>query len=284
MADDPHQLTFSQRMGLTPVRAALQVDSMDDALRNGLWNVLLATVFIRIGGNDEVKEYGVGIVLIRIWKDHLKRTRDSMEPYCYQVVAKVREHFFSCPWNKVYDLIDFIARIPEMSSRTDYCKECNFILERENAGYRFIVKTLSSVTSESEIKSIEEAASYLDLFGPASAHISTALKHLSDRTSPDYRNSIKESISAVEAACQIITGDPKATLGQAVKKLESSGVNLHPAFKGALDKMYGYTNDAEGIRHALLDESTLDSDDARFMLVSCSAFVNYLKAKSNSAS
>ena len=26
--------------------------------------------------------------------------------------------------------------------------------------------------------------------------------------------------------------------------------------------------------------STLDADDARFMLVSCSAFVNYLKAKS----
>ena len=102
---------------------------------------------------------------------------------------------------------------------------------------------------------------------------------MSDRTSPDYRNSIKESISAVEAACQIITGDQKATLGQAVKKLEGSGVELHPAFRDALSKMYGYTNDASGIRHALLDESTLDADDARFMLVTCSAFVNYLKAK-----
>ena len=36
-----------------------------------------------------------------------------------------------------------------------------------------------------------------------------------------------------------------------------------------------------GIRHALLQEPTLDSDDARFMLVSCSAFVNYLKTKAN---
>lgn len=76
-------------------------------------------------------------------------------------------------------------------------------------------------------------------------------------------------------------GDPKATLGQAVKKLEDSGVKLHPAFEGALQKMYGYTSDAEGIRHALLEESALDADDARFMLVSCSAFVNYLKAKSS---
>jgi hypothetical protein len=47
--------------------------------------------------------------------------------------------------------------------------------------------------------------------------------------------------------------------------------------------MYGYTNDTEGIRHALLEEPTLDADDARFMLVSCSAFVNYLKSKVSKA-
>jgi len=97
--------------------------------------------------------------------------------------------------------------------------------------------------------------------------------------SPNYRNSIKESISAVEAMRQIITGT-KSTLGQAVKKLKDNGVQIHPAFEGALDKMYGYTSDAEGIRHALLLESTLDSTDALLMLVSCSAFVNYLKGKS----
>jgi len=65
-----------------------------------------------------------------------------------------------------------------------------------------------------------------------------------------------------------------------VKKLKDKGVEIHPAFEGALEKMYGYTSDAQGIRHALLDESTLDSADALFMLVSCSAFVNYLKGKS----
>jgi hypothetical protein len=43
--------------------------------------------------------------------------------------------------------------------------------------------------------------------------------------------------------------------------------------------MYGYTSDAEGIRHALMDEPTLESEDAKFMLVSCSAFVNYLRSK-----
>ena len=36
-------MRFSERMGFKPVRTVIQVDSMDDALRNGLWNAL--TVF-----------------------------------------------------------------------------------------------------------------------------------------------------------------------------------------------------------------------------------------------
>ena len=34
------------------------------------------------------------------------------------------------------------------------------------------------------------------------------------------------------------------------------------------------------IRHALMNEPSLDLDDAKFMLVSCSVFINYLKEKS----
>ncbi|MFH1639453.1 MAG: hypothetical protein ABIB93_03970 [Chloroflexota bacterium] len=106
--------------------------------------------------------------------------------------------------------------------------------------------------------------------------------HLSDKTSPDYRNSIKESISAVEAICRAITGNDKATLGEALKIIQEQGkLNLHTALKQAFSNLYGYTSDAEGIRHALLDEPNLNSEDALFMLVSCSAFINYLGSKAS---
>ncbi len=80
-------------------------------------------------------------------------------------------------------------------------------------------------------------------------------------------------------AYQIVTGQPGATLGQGLKHLEQNGVTLHSALREAFNKLYGYTNDAEGIRHALLEASTLTFDDAKFMLVCCSAFVNFLTAK-----
>jgi hypothetical protein len=116
-------------------------------------------------------------------------------------------------------------------------------------------------------------------FEPVTTHIRRAVEMLSDRKAPDYRNSIKEAISAVESMCGLVTGKPKATLGDALKQLSANGVELHPALREGFNKLYGFTSDAHGIRHGLMDKPKLDFEDAKFMLVSCSAFVNLLKAR-----
>jgi hypothetical protein len=103
------------------------------------------------------------------------------------------------------------------------------------------------------------------LLAPVSKHIDTALKLLSDKQNPDYRNSMKESISAVEAVCKIIAKNEKTKLHQ----------RLRDGFKA----LYAYTSDTHGIRHALKDDDQPEAEDAKFMLVSCSAFVNYLAEK-----
>ena len=100
---------------------------------------------------------------------------------------------------------------------------------------------------------------------------------LADRENKDYKNSIKESISAVESICQVIVNNEKATLGEALKQLESKGLSIHPSLKQAFLKLYGYTSNQGGIRHAEgMFESDVTFEEAKFMLVSCSAFINYL--------
>jgi hypothetical protein len=46
---------------------------------------------------------------------------------------------------------------------------------------------------------------------------------------------------------------------------------------------YGYTNDkTTGIRHAVMEETNAPTaDEAISMLVSCSAFINYITKKNN---
>ena len=75
-----------------------------------------------------------------------------------------------------------------------------------------------------------------------------ALALYSDRQTPDYANSIKESISAVESMLAHIIGK-EATLSGNLKELDKLGLDLHPAFKDALGKLYGFTSDSSGIRH-----------------------------------
>jgi len=195
----------------------------------------------------------------------------------------VREYFFNCKWFEVYDFIEFIANA--CPDELDYINPsfmeiCNSVLERELSGYRFVGGKITQITSEEEIVEIEEALEATKSLKPVNNHLKRALDLLADRKSPDYRNSIKESISAVEAICILITGNTKATLGQALKKIEKK-VKLHPALKSAFSSLYGYSSEAEGIRHALLDQPNLDFEDAKFMLVSCSAFINYLVSKSS---
>ena len=107
------------------------------------------------------------------------------------------------------------------------------------------------------------------------------MQFYSDRENPDYENSIKEAISAVESVCCIITGmsGAQATLGNALKHLEDSGLSLHGALKSAFEKMYGYASDTDGIRHGGIDFKNAPAEDAKYMLISCSAFINYLIEK-----
>ncbi|MDZ7787035.1 MAG: hypothetical protein U5K73_02525 [Halofilum sp. (in: g-proteobacteria)] len=151
----------------------------------------------------------------------------------------------------------------------------NRVLERELAGFRLIDGLMVPVTDKEEVDEVEQAASSSPFSG-AKAHIKQAIEHLSNRTNPDYRNSIKESISAVESACQEITGDSTATLGEALKVLERSG-QLHEALRSAFSAFCNTVT--RRIRHAMLEESNITQADAKYFLVTCASFVNYLAEK-----
>jgi hypothetical protein len=138
------------------------------------------------------------------------------------------------------------------------------------------------VTDPVEVEAIESATQLPRSLRAVAQHLNTSLKLLGDRKTPDYRNSIKESISGVEAMCALITGQARSDLGAALKALEK-GAGLHGALRSAFNSLYGFTSDSSGIRHALLEEPNLTFDDAKFMLVACSAFINYLKAMASTA-
>lgn len=274
---------FSQRKGIKPVKDIMQVDDMDMDLRIGLWNALTTCYWEEVSGDYFTSD--MHTLFKELWHSYFKRPIDTLPQHFRRALNEIREYFFICKWYEVYDFIEFIANnFPDEDTlvNPEFMKICNSVLEREISAYRFVGGKITQITSEEEIGEIEEALEAGKSLKSVRTHLKTALDLLANRKSPDYRNSIKESISAVEAICRLISGKDKAKLGEALKEIEKA-VEIHPALKVAFSKLYGYSSDAEGIRHALSEESNLDFEDAKFMLVSCSAFINYLVSKSSKA-
>lgn len=279
-------MRFSERIGKRQVKCEIQVDSMDADLRNRLWSVLYICIFEKITTSSigHIKFANWANFFKIIWFDFYKLPVDRIDYHLQRLRKNVRSRFFESDCWEVYDLIEYIAQLGGPLDVERFKKLCNEVLEKELSAYRFIGNELSPITDKVEIAEIEEAIEKAakHKFKGVRTHLESALAKLSDRKEPDYRNCIKESISAVESLCIIISKDPKASLGKALKLIEDA-VGLHPALKSGFSSIYGYTSDEGGIRHAMIDDNPCDSDDAKYMLVSCSAFVNYLIMKANKA-
>lgn len=265
-------MSFSERMGFVPERK-IQIESMDDRLQNRLYNFC-----IEIIGDRNID----AINMINCIIDYIgMRVDDDIN---YSIIQQTLSD--KSKWYLSYDIIEYaLSYYQNYNNSFDdeayefYVEELNDILKEEKSGYRMVDGKFVPITDENELKEIQDAMH--SEFDSVDQHIKKALTLYSNRDKPDYENSIKESISAVEAMCCIITGmkGKNATLGEALKKLEENGVHIHGAMKSGFSSLYGYASDENGIRHGGIDFVNAPEEDARYMLVSCSAFVNYLKDK-----
>ena len=270
-------MSFSRRHGYELSVKMLQTEGIDGELRNRLWNA----VELHFWSQRQVSQYKYkSLSLIpehyarifrELWHNFYKLPLDTLPYEVYKAIQEVRHFYFESPWHKVYDFLEFLV---SLNFSTDFAETCNIVLKEENSGFRFVSGLVTPITSPEEIESIEFALESTTPYDGVREHLKTALLHITNKESPDYRNSIKESISSIEALSRVLTGNDKATLGDALKTLESDK-SLHPALKKAFSALYGYTSDSGGIRHAMLEENKLTLTDAKFFLVACSAFINY---------
>ncbi len=268
---------FSERKGFKPISEVIQIDGMNEELRNSIWNVLHSFIWSTDyylwtqHGNPEIDAFSKSL-----WANFFKKTVDTRPEWGKEQLCDIRKFFFSCGWFEVYDFLEFVVRYYRIG-KPKLSKQLNVILERELSGYRIIDGNIVDITDKQEIEMLEEVLKDTK-FEVVNAHLKRSLELYSNREKPDYRNSIKESISAVESIAKIIVGKPYATLGDTLKVLEKKG-KIHEALKKGFSSLYGYTSDAGGIRHAMLEKSTISSADAKYFLLSCTSFINYLKSQ-----
>ena len=278
---------FSERYGYTKPRDVLIRESMPQELANGICS---AYDYLR----DDLRKIESRTVTDSyeqleevVWVSFLNKRADDYK-YSSNKFALIPAYILlpEIVWFKKLDLVEFSIKVMKSGFKhqeylqilNDFKQRLNTAFRRLGYVFRVVNDEIVEISSEEEIVEIEKALTVSDTI---SIHLNTSLELLSKRPEGDYRNSIKESICAVEVICREITG--ASTLGDALINLKKKKIDIPSILENAFTKLYVYTNDkTTGIRHALLDDSNEPGyDEAKFMLVACSAFVNYLKAKTS---
>lgn len=261
--------TFSERIGINVPRSHVQHRSMDDRLRMELWN---ATYLLFFSDWDSWHRHGY-LTTQGIWLDHFHNDAARMPDNPTAAERVVRDAFFDAEWWAVYDLLQVILDSSEITELDAFYDK---ILAKELAGCRIVDGLVVEISDDTEVEELEAALHAGHRFAGARHALTAALRHYSDREAPDYANSIKESISAVESVARTLTGKPN--LGDALNELGRTHAQLHPALLKGWKSLYGYSSDAPSIRHGAALPPDVSQELSRYFLVSSAAFVNYLIA------
>ncbi len=261
-------MRFSQRMGKTPIQETIQKDSMTESFRNLLTN---ECEFV-------IKSFYNG-PFIRAYCYHFGLEYE-FNNQAYSFISSIKDKIKD-EQNGVYflyDLIEFLIKYHRYLYRNlDIVDVFQKILELEKSAYRLAEDgKLMPIVDEIELAELAKASDLSKPYSGVYEHLEKAKAAFSNRENPDYKKSIAESVYAIEAICRIILGDNKATLGQVVKKLK-----LHKSLEESISKLYGFSSDSSGIRHAnkIDEKEDIDENDARLILVSSHSIVNYLISK-----
>lgn len=226
-----------------------------------------------------------------LWLNFLnQRLGDFREGSRYCVVATEVIKDDSTSWYEKLDMLEmavqFLTSAHKEGTRfhkliIQIIEYINQEFERHNYAYRIVNDHIVELTTPEEISSIETAIEQSK--DNIKQHLAKAVENYAKRPEGNYTGSIKESISAVEALCRELTGE--ATLGKALNALEKKGLSIPQVLKDGFEKLYAYTNQpTTGIRHALMDTTVTyvpGKAEALYMLVTCSAFINYLRTKTS---
>lgn len=268
-------IPFSQRLGYTEIPTAIIRECLPDNVMNSIQNV-----FCELWNHYRASYDVYDLLNYHFYRYYLNLRIEDRDRSIEPLAHIDNDHF---EWYEKIDVIEWTiqflyANFNEADkAKLEHCiSELNKEFSRHRYGYRIIKGYFVETTSENEIICINDAIDKTNT--NVSTHLKQAIISISpSNPTPDYRNSIKESISAVGSFLRDNFGG--TTLGEAIKNLKKKNPNLINRFiLEAIEKLYTYTNQPDtGIRHELLSQDYVpDHTDALFMLIQASCVVNYL--------
>ena len=168
---------------------------------------------------------------------------------------EVQGLMYGCEWFKVYDIIEAMHASFAKNDRergendaASFADEINAYFVEEGIGWQLVDGQIVTRGTEAFESVVTDAAAALDDTArpTAAGHLHEALQDLSRRPEADLAGAIYHAMGALEAVARDLVGDPKATLGEVVKRNPDL---LPKPLDTALSQLWGYaSNEARHVQ------------------------------------
>ena len=280
MSEEDREIPFLQRYNHEDLPPTMKIGELSNDFKREVWNAIWRFLKTDSGSNVLVKH---GSIVRYAIGEHYKISESKLGNNQYELTSKMEAVFSRASVPKVVSFIEIFVNAPNLPndvaskiSRLFEKHKIAYWLDLSDKPYRIFERT-SKEESDATAAALKKIAEHG--FPAALSHLRQAAEHIHDG---QYSDAIHDSISAVESVARTI--EPKAkTLGEALKTLEDNGLIKHRSFKTALNQLYGFTSDEEGIRHALIERAEADVGlaEALFFYNACAAFTGYLATLAN---
>lgn len=206
----------------------------------------------------------------------LRRTPDASNWSEYpNIFDEVQSLIQGCEWFQVYDFIEAMEANFAQRGDVSFADAINEFFFEEGIGWQLTFGQILTRGPEAFETIVTEATAALETSKrpTAAGHIHEALQGLSRRPKPDLSGAAYHAMGALECVARDLTGDPKATLGDILKR--HPGLLPKP-LDTALSQVWGYASNEA--RH-VLEGRDISREEAE-LLVGLSATVStYLLRK-----
>jgi hypothetical protein len=189
---------------------------------------------------------------------------------------------YDCEWFKVYDIIEAIYarfseehQLYENENAQRFAEDMNAVFEEDGIGWQLVDGQVVMRGSEAFEVAVREAPAALNDTGrpTAAGHLHEALQDLSRRPEADLPGAIYHAMGAMECVARDVSGEPKATLGEILKKHQGL---LPPPLDPALSQIWGYaSNEARHVREG----RNPSREEAELIVGLAAALATYLTRK-----
>lgn len=271
---------FSQREGLIPLPAAYELEKLSYEVRNEIKYLLeeeLKKYFVYYreqhlpDWQKMLKDWHVQILKLPVECFHLENTR-------YQLLGVISTN----PYNQLLDTLEFFINHKSLANHP-FPNEISNLFEREQVAYllieksknlRIFVPRASEVEGMAYLRALDSLDS--DSFSGARKNLAEAGYYLAKK---EFDKSVRESIHAVESVIRVLSEKKNIKFSDGLRELNKK-LSLHSALGEGFVKLYGFSSDADGIRHSSIEETlSVDEETAIYFLGVCASFVTFLTHK-----